>query len=167
MLNQQILIILKVQVVRKDPVKFYHHCTGILVASYPCQFIHIIEELYNSESITQVYCHIHSHLEKNFNTDIYDPKNFTIVYNDACHLKRFCIKCGHLNEINNYLSTAEIFCDILHFGNHIDTWCIQNCNPSQCESLIDVNTETCKHIFSWMSRYSYMTRYMNRNHFFY
>ena len=150
---------------RKDRIKFYSRSAGVLLAAYPCQHIRLVEEIYNSESITQVYAILHDHVESSFQKGVYDPDKLVIVYDDACHLKRFSMKRPGMTETSTYLSSADIFCDRLHFSNHVDKWCATNCDPRQCYKLNEVNTEACEQIFSWLSRYSFMTRYMNRYRF--
>lgn len=152
---------------RKDKFRFYKRSAGIILAAYPCQHIRMLEEVFNSESITQVYAYLHNHLVKCFANRIYNRDSLAIVYDDACHLKKFAMKRNAMSEVSMYLSKADIFCDRLHFQNHIDSWCRKNCNPDDCNKLKHVNTEACEQIFSWMSKYAYMSRYMNRHRFFF
>ena len=51
----------------------------------------------------------------------------TICYDDACHLKKFAtnpMRC-------NFTDVASV----IHFKNHIDKWCVKNCNPYGCDEL--------------------------------
>ena len=152
---------------RKDRVRFYSRSAGILLSAYPCQHIRMLCELFNSESITQVYAHLHDHLKENISNKTYNVEDMVIVYDDACHLKKFAIKRPNLSDTSKYMSECDIYCDRLHFSNHVDKWCHDHCNPSDCDKLKGVNTEACEQIFSWLSRYAYITRYMNRYRFFF
>ena len=127
----------------------------------------MVNELFNSESITQVYSLLHDHLKDNFSNGTYKKEDMVIVYDDACHLKKFAIKRGHLTETTKYISECDIFCDRLHFANHVDRCCATHCNPAHCDKLKGVNTESCEQIFSWLSKYAYITRYMNRHRFYF
>ena len=68
----------------------------------------------------------------------------------------------------------------MHFKGRVDDWCKKNCNPylvnnledvSTCKIInsvihvLQVDTEICEQTFSWLSKYSKMTRYMNKSHY--
>lgn len=82
--------------------------------------------------------------------------------------------------------------DKMHFKGHVDKWCQENCNPYNMKELenvsffiilqsqstlvitlqrhiiyihLQVDTEVCEQVFSWLSRYSRITHHMNRHHF--
>lgn len=61
----------------------------------------------------------------------------TICYDDACHLKKFAQnpKRSQLTEVAKAIESKIIVCDRFHFRNHIDKWCIKNCNPYDCDEL--------------------------------
>ena len=90
------------------------------------------------------------------------------------------------------LSEIEIVIAKMHMAGHIDRWCLENCDPKlftdlnevrrvksefslQSSSMhvfmhislvyIQVDTEVCEQCFSWLSKYSKMTRRMSRNTF--
>ena len=42
--------------------------------------------------------------------------------------------------------TAKIFCDKLHYRNHIDPWCRRNTNPYKDSIVNSTNTEICEQI---------------------
>ena len=49
----------------------------------------------------------------------------TIVYDDACHLLKFCTNPVRSSntETAKRLGNMSILCDRFHFRNHIDPWC--------------------------------------------
>ena len=90
------------------------------------------------------------------------------------------------------LSEIEIVIDKMHMAGHIDRWCLENCDSKlftdlnevrrvksefslQSSSMhvfmhiplvyIQIDTEVCEQCFSWLSKYSKMTRRMSRNTF--
>jgi hypothetical protein len=54
-----------------------------------------------------------------------------IIYDDACHLKKFCINPVRkgLPNVSRKLGEMDMVVDKLHFRNHVDKWCKDNCNP--------------------------------------
>ena len=63
----------------------------------------------------------------------------TIVYDDACHLKRFAANVVKKRKIDSPLARRiaelEYAIDRFHFKNHVDKWCKVNCNPSKMKGL--------------------------------
>ena len=75
--------------------------------------------------------------------------------------------------------------DRMHFKGHVDQWCQNNCDPDKLPAMemvhtymyinlyiVDtlflfsqVNSEICEETFAWLSRYSKITRHMNRERF--
>lgn len=144
--------------------KGQHKCknyrtAGILVMERPCGIVINVNELFGSESKSQVYAHIHNLLEK----PQFDQTS-VICYDDACHLKRFAqnpIRCSK-TDIASRICEMEILCDRFHFKNHVDGWCRTYCNPLKSETLKGVNTEVCEQLFSWLSKFSHISKHMNR-----
>lgn len=125
----------------------------------PCGIVINVNELFGSESKSQVYAHIHNLLEK----PQFDQTS-VICYDDACHLKRFAqnpIRCSK-TDIASRICEMEILCDRFHFKNHVDGWCRTYCNPLKSETLKGVNTEVCEQLFSWLSKFSHISKHMNR-----
>ena len=60
-----------------------------------------------------------------------------IVYDDACHLKKFAKnqKRAGLNEQTKQLATIEMVVDKMHMKGHIDKWCKENCDPHKFQQL--------------------------------
>ena len=115
-----------------------------------------------------------------------------ICYDDSCHLKKYA--CNPIRRsctlTSERLASLYFVIDKFHFKGHIDPWCHQHCNPYLFPDLkevythalkehsygagfslvnfyycVQVDTETCEQLFSWLSRYSRITRHMNREHF--
>lgn len=136
-----------------------HRTAGILVTERPCSIVVDVKEIFGSESKSQVYAHLHNLFESPSM-----EKTTTICYDDACHLKRFVQNPlrSKNTKIAEKLNRLEIVCDKFHFKNHTDTWCKKNCNPMKSPNLQNVNTEVCEQLFSWLSRFSRITKHMNR-----
>ncbi|CAH3188247.1 unnamed protein product [Porites lobata] len=60
------------------------------------------------------------------------------------------------------MATMDMVCDCFHFANHTDKWCKKNCNPYKTANLEDVITEVCEQLFSWLSRFSHITKHINK-----
>jgi hypothetical protein len=111
-----------------------------------------------------------------------------LCYDDGCHLRKFATNTirSQLTETTHRLANLNIVIDKLHFSGHVDRWCQENCNPHNISDLeevkstciliklmvlttyniiLKVDTEICEQIFSWLSRYSRITRHMDRAHF--
>eukprot|EP00111_Clytia_hemisphaerica_P005748 TCONS_00016667-protein len=135
---------------------------GVLVMAKPCGIVVNIKELFNCESISQVYGHLHDLLSQ----DEYQSIN-CIVYDDACHLLKYSKNPVRKDDTNTSkrIATLEMKIDRFHYRNHVDPWCRRVCNPKTSDHLAGVNTETCEQLFSWFSKYAPMTKHMNRQRF--
>ena len=51
------------------------------------------------------------------------------------------------NEVTKLFSKIRKNVDKFHFGNHIDQWCIDNCDPYKVPELNNVNTVICEQLF--------------------
>lgn len=139
-----------------------HRTAGILVMERPCGVVLDVKELFGSESKSQVYAHIHNLLSKTAFS-----KTSVICYDDACHLKKFAQNPVRSTQtaLAARITGMQILCDRFHFKNHIDGWCRQHCNPLTSANLQNVNTEVCEQLFSWLSKFSAITKHMNRYRF--
>ena len=63
------------------------HTVGILIGTYPCGNVTLFEELYGSESLSQVYAHVTDYISKLPEESRNNLKEF--VYDDACHMAKF------------------------------------------------------------------------------
>lgn len=187
-------------------------CAGVLAGIWPCGIITLLEELYRAEAKTQVYgsflyanpTNTSSMSEWYIRTHVcnciirkktllymyirkwsYIPPDF-LVYDDACHLKKFAINPTRsaLTETATRIAKMNIAVDRMHFKGHVDKWCHRHCNPNDYEELrnvskqsfhihpawhyfwiMQVDTQICEQTFSWLSRYARITKHMNRAHF--
>lgn len=89
------------------------------------------------------------------------------MYDDACHLKKFCCNPVQQNvtEVSKRLADLDMVVDKMHFRNHVDRWCKSNCNPYDRPDLDGVDTEVCEQTFAWLTRYGRITRHMNQDRF--
>ena len=67
-----------------------------------------------------------------------------IIYDDACHLKRYACNPIRSSESDTAkkIAKANIVVDRFHFPGHIDLWCQENCNPNKFDELIKVKLHT-------------------------
>ncbi len=93
-----------------------------------------------------------------------------IIYDDACHLKRFAdntIKKAKKpsNRLLNFASKKFVI-DKLHFHGHTEAWCRTHCNPNNHQILNDVNTMVCEQINFLLGRFKHQMKHMNDGRFF-
>ncbi|VDI47870.1 Hypothetical predicted protein [Mytilus galloprovincialis] len=132
----------------KGKKRFHARTAGILVGGFPCGHVTMADEIFGTESLTQVTGHVSQNIE---NFPCFPDIN-CLVYDDACHLKKFVNK----RYPNERISSLKLKCDRVHFKNHVDEWCLENCDPNKEILLENVNTETMEQLFSWLSSFSYM-----------
>ena len=84
---------------------------GILVGAYPCGIITLFDELYGSESLSQVHGIIIEYLD--CLEEGVRKKLVEIIYDDACHLKKFSedSKRAKYNDVTKFMATL---------GKHVD-----------------------------------------------
>ena len=112
---------------------------------------------------------------------------FICLYDDGCNLKKYAQNETRRSATptSQRIVDMAIIIDKMHFKGHIDPWCKEHCNPYNFKelegvgassimhtylilcilTLLQVDTEICEQTFSWLSRYSRMTRHMNKSHF--
>ena len=108
-----------------------------------------------------------------------------ICYDDACHLRKFSSNPAHADLTPQLKTLAKIkmVVDRMHMKGHIDQWCKQNSDAKNLEALkkvrkcvvrdvvsnntvylyIQIDTEVCEQVFSWLSRCSKMTKRMDQH----
>lgn len=135
---------------------------GTFFGMRPCGIILFSYELFISESKSQVYGILHDVMSKQ---EFHDTER--IIYDDACHLKKYCINPlrKDITSTSKKLSEIDMVVDKLHFRNHVDKWCKENCNPYDRKDLEGVDTEICEQTFAWLTKYGRITRHMNQNRF--
>ena len=123
-----------------SPPHSWHFCR-----SFSCGTIVLFDELYGSESISQVYGILVEFLARLENIDALEE----LLYDDCCHLKAFSEKPKNAdqNEVTKHFTNLGKHVDRSHFRIHVDPWCMQNCNPEGVPSLKGVNTQICEQLF--------------------
>ena len=76
-----------------------------------------------------------------------------LLYDDACHLKKFSENPKRANKNKFTKDFAEIpkAVDNFHLKNHVDKWCHKFCNPKDIRALDGVNTESCEQTIKWVN----------------
>ena len=143
---------------KKDKVRFHTRTAGILVGGYPCGTMTFVNEIFNSESISQVASILDGAL-------IPENEVVCVTYDDACRLAKYVQNVDRKNEFKSNLPSLDLRVDKFHFKNHIDSWCKTHCDPYKSNHLNTVNTEVMEQFFSWVSKFSYMVKYMSRVRF--
>ncbi len=136
-----------------------HRTAGICAAVYNCGIVFGLVELFDSESLSQVYCFLcwlHEHC------NLLPQK---IAYDDGCHLFKFARNPARIKApptpASQFLAESTIVVDRMHFPNHVDKWCKVHMNPDATPDFKDINTEACEQTFAWLSRFKHATRHMN------
>ena len=121
------------------------HTVGVFVGAFPCGTIVLFDELYGSESISQVYGILIEFLSRLDDMTTLEE----LLYDDCCHLKSFSEKekNAQQNDVTQYLADIGKHVDRFHFRNHVDPWCQKNCNPEEVPALQGVNTQVCEQLF--------------------
>ena len=60
-----------------------------------------------------------------------------VIYDDACHLKKFAINKSRSTqtETTQRIISMKMVVDRFHFPGHVDSWCKKNCNPNDFDEL--------------------------------
>ena len=91
-----------------------------------------------------------------------------MIYDDNCHLARFAMRKNlkAKNTVTKFFAEkVRKNIDRFHFGNHIDLWCIENCDPNKIRELDGVNTEICEQLFRKVNSHS-NCKSMNESRYF-
>ena len=141
------------------------HIVGIMVETKPCGVVVLFDELFGSESLTQVYGMLVEYISRLPESGQNSLEH--ILYDDACHLKKFSEnpKRANLNQYTKLIASIPKHVDSFHFKNHVDKWCHQHCNPKDVRDLDNINTESCEQTFKWVNRFS-AVKSMNESRFF-
>ena len=139
---------------------------GIFLGAYPCGIVPLWDELFGSESTSQVYGVFIEYLSQ---LPKEESKRLTdLIYDDNCHLARFANRKNlrTKNDITGFFAdNVRKTIDRFHFGNHIDEWCIENCDPNKIRELDGVNTEICEQLFRKVNSHS-NCKSMNESKYF-
>ena len=133
--------------------KMCHTSAGILIGCSPCGVIPLFEELYGTESKSQVFSYVTDFLGE------VNPQSIKyLVYDDACHLGPYAINYSKSKQKTHTEATKKMAAlkhvvDKLHFKGHVGSYCHKNCNPYSIPALKDVNTVICEQSFKWFNKY--------------
>ena len=131
---------------------------GINIVSFPCGIILSVDELYGSESLSQVLLPIYSLMkDAGLREDVK-----VLIHDNACKFAAFVKNRAGSNEIMSHLANLDMRVDRHHFKNHVGEKCKKNHNPDDCEVLDGVNTSIMEQTNSWFGRYRHSARYMNQ-----
>ena len=61
-----------------------------------------------------------------------------LIYDDACHLKKYATLSQRAATAEQIVS-IDMAVDRLHFLGHVDLWCRKNCDPNSFKGLEDVS----------------------------
>ena len=130
------------------------HTVGILIGSFPCGTVTLFDELYGSESLSQVYGIVIDYISKLPQESPDKLEEF--VYDDACHMTKFAAnpKRANHNDTTKKFDSMGKHVDNFHFRNHTDKWCQENCNPKDVSILQNVNTPVCEQLFSKFNKFT-------------
>jgi hypothetical protein len=95
---------------------------------------------------------------------ILDKEPEYIVYDDACHLRRYLENSkNHISKTDrlNNLCSKKFVVDKLHIQGHTERWCHLNCHPNLFPDLTDINTVVCEQINFILGRYKYIIKHMS------
>ena len=108
------------------------HTAGIIIHAKPCGKIPHVDELFNCESISQVYGNVIEYLG---NLNIETREKIKIwLFDDMCHLRPYSekVKQAKQNEVTEHFSNLAKAVDKFHFPGHkrTDKYCQEICNPN-------------------------------------
>ena len=133
--------------------KMCHTSAGILIGCSPCGVIPLFEELFGSESKSQVFSYVTDFLGE------VNPQSMEyLIYDDACHLGPYATNYSKSKKKTHTDATMKMAAlkhvvDKLHFKGHVGSWCHKHCNPYSVPALKDVNTVICEQSFRWVNGY--------------
>jgi hypothetical protein len=135
---------------------------GIFLGAFPCGVVPLWDELFGSESTSQVYGVFIEYLSQL--PDEEREKLKDLIYDDNCHMAKFALN-NVKNEVTNFFANVRKTIDKFHFVNHIDQWCIEHCDPYKVKDLDNVNTEICEQLFRKVNSHS-NCKSMNESRYF-
>ena len=108
---------------------------GVNILTFPCGQILAVDELYGSESLTQVLIPLFNLMSLPKMLD--DVRVF--VHDNACRLAAFIKNRTSNSEVLQKLMEVDMRCDRHHFANHKGKLCHCLRNPDTCPELNNVN----------------------------
>ena len=145
---------------------FFRWNVGIFLGAFPCGVVPLWDELFECESIAQVYGVFVEYLSQ---LPVEEREMLTdLIYDDSCHLARFATRKNlkDRNDVTRFFAEkVRKNVDRFHFGNHVDNWCQENCDPNKVRELDGVNTEICEQLFRKVNSHS-NCKSMNESRYF-
>jgi hypothetical protein len=134
---------------------------GVNIITFPCGTILSVEELYGSESLSQVLLPLYSLMKsEDLQRDVK-----VLIHDNACRFAAFVKKRSAATPLMQHLADLDMRVDRHHFKNHVGLKCRKNHNPDSCELLKDTNTSVMEQVNNWFGRYRHSARYMNQARF--
>jgi len=152
---------------------------GLILLVSNCGITVSFREIFGAESLTQVAMLMMDTLDIfQGNESIYyifviiklkydillDKQPDYIIYDDACHLRRFIQNDKNYNKTTPRLENfrkKHFVVDKLHIQGHTEVWCHKNCAPHLFPDLDDINTIVCEQINFLIGRYKYILKHMS------
>ena len=115
---------------------------GINVVSFPYGTILSVEELYGSESLSQVLLPVHQLMK------IESIRNNVrvLIHDNACKFAAFVQRRRDTSDTLKHLANLDMRVDRHHFKNHVGKKCKEYHDPNDCELLVDVNTSIMEQV---------------------
>ena len=115
---------------------------GVNILTYPCGQILAVDELYGSESLTQVLIPLFNLMcIPQMQDDVQ-----VLVHDNACRLAAFIKNRNSDSEVLQKLMKIDMRCDRHHFRNHTGKLCRRLHNPDTCPELNNVNTSRMEQV---------------------
>ena len=150
--------------------KFYDTSAGMLFGIRPCGIVACFEEMYTSESLTQLFLLIRKHF---YSSDGKVNNLKYVGYDRACEFKPFLNGISKKDVVGAQclLDQVEFLVDIFHVAKHTKLCCMPLKNNPLCEyhpalekfkKIHGVNTESCEQANKKLNKYKYITRKLTR-----
>jgi hypothetical protein len=136
---------------------------GLFVAVKPCGTVILFDELYGSESISQVYGIMIDWLG-----NLSDMSSIEIVlYDDNCHLGAYSEnkERASKNEVTKHFASLGKYIDKFHFPNHVGKTCQNDRDPYKIKALDNVNTQAAEQLFRDVNKHT-NCQAMSESHFY-
>ena len=140
------------------------HTCGILIGSFPCGVVPLIDELFGSESTSQGYGILIEYMSRLSDEALSRMDRF--LYDDMCHLKPFSEKKSMMdqNAITKQFGESSKAVDKFHFPGHVSKKCHETCDPYKMKCFDDINSPVCEQVFSRLNKFT-QVKGMNESHF--
>ena len=135
---------------------------GVMLASFNCGIITSYREIFRCESLIQTSAFLLDTFD-----ELQEIPNY-IIYDTSCKL------CEYIKNECNLASSTErakllkdktFVVDRFHFLNHVGDFCTRNCDPKLYDDLKNINTSVSEEINFWFSKFKYIVKHMNLEHF--